>query len=65
MSNSYTHLTLEERVILGYQRMDHWSLSEIAEDSGRHEGTICRELRRNRESRARFKRFVPFSISDS
>ena len=46
---SYSHLTLEERVILGFQRMDHWSLTEIAESAGRHKGTISRELRRNGE----------------
>jgi IS30 family transposase len=46
---SYTHLTRDERAILGFQRMDHWSLSEIAESSGRHKGTISRELRRNGE----------------
>jgi len=46
---SYTHLTCDERVILGFQRMDGWSLAEIAESGGRHKGTISRELRRNGE----------------
>jgi IS30 family transposase len=46
---SYTHLTRDERVILGYQRMDQWTLSEIAESAGRSKGTISRELRRNGE----------------
>ena len=50
---SYTQLTYEERVILGFQRSDHWSLSEIAEHAGRHKGTISRELRRNGEQSVR------------
>jgi transposase, IS30 family len=48
-TDSYTHLTRDERVILGFQRSDNWNLAEIAECGGRHKGTISRELRRNGE----------------
>jgi len=46
---SYTHLTCDERVILGFQRADNWSLGEMAESGGRNKGTLSREFRRNGE----------------
>jgi IS30 family transposase len=44
---SYTHLTGRERYVLGHQHMAGWSLSKMAQCSGRSKGTLSRELRRN------------------
>ena len=44
---SYSHLTERERYVLGHQHMAGWSLSKMAQWSGRSKGTFSRELRRN------------------
>ncbi len=43
----YTHLTLEERYLLGHYKSKDTSISEIARILGRNKGTISREINRN------------------
>lgn len=44
----YQHLSLAEREVIYRMRFAGHTLAEIAEETGRHRGTISRELRRNR-----------------
>jgi IS30 family transposase len=53
---SYTHLTDQDRYVLGHQHMADFSLSKISKSIGRPKGTISRELRRN---------LSPFGVYDS
>lgn len=48
---SYAHLTLHEREVIQAMRREGASLREIGKELGRHQGTICRELKRNAEGR--------------
>jgi IS30 family transposase len=44
---SYTHLTIEERIVIYQLKKENKSMSYIAEAIGRSKSTICRELKRN------------------
>ena len=56
---SYTHLTLEERILLEELRKGKRSIRAIAEELGRSPSTISRELRRNQRITKRHRRYFP------
>jgi len=49
----YTHLTLEERVLISYWLEERKSISFIARGLGRSKSTISQEIRRNRKAAGR------------
>lgn len=58
---SYSHLTLEERIMLGELRKRGHSLRAIAAELGRSPSTVSRELRRNQRAEKWRKRYFPHS----
>jgi IS30 family transposase len=44
---SYTHLTIEERIVIYQLKKENKSMRYIAEAIGRSPSTVCRELKRN------------------
>lgn len=52
---SYTHLTRQERAIIGHLRMRGFTVAAIGRELGRAASTIHRELARTKDHRGRYK----------